>query len=81
MKPSSKASPTDSIEASLERLEAIVADIESNPPPLETLIARYEEGARLLKTSQEKLAAAEKKIELITRSIEGEAVLEPFQQG
>lgn len=67
-----------SLESALERLEAIVADIEANPPPLETLIERYEEGTRLLKTCQDKLAAAERRIEIITRNAQGEPVLEPF---
>lgn len=67
-----------SLESALERLEAIVADIEANPPPLETLIERYEEGTRLLRTCQDKLAAAERRIEIIARNAQGEPILEPF---
>jgi exodeoxyribonuclease VII small subunit len=69
-----------SIEASLTRLEQIVTDIEKNPPPLELLIARYEEGVQLLKSCREKLDAAEKRIEIISRSAQGDVVLEPFPE-
>jgi exodeoxyribonuclease VII small subunit len=65
-----------SIESSLARLEEIVSEIENTPPPLETLIERYEEGMRLLKLCREKLDAAERRIEVISRSGQGETVLE-----
>ena len=67
-----------SIESSLARLEEIVLEIEKTPPPLETLIARYEEGMQLLKICREKLDVAEKRIEIITRSGQGDPVLETF---
>lgn len=76
---SSSAAPAQhSLESALERLESIVTEIEANPPPLETLIDRYEEGVRLLKICQEKLATAERRIEIISRNAEGEPILEPF---
>lgn len=68
------------IETSLARLEAIVEEIEQTPPPLETLIERYEEGMKLLKACREQLDAAERRIEIITRSGRGEPSLEPFDQ-
>lgn len=71
---------TDSIEGALTRLEKIVSSIETTPPPLETLIERYAEGVQLLKICQEKLAAAEQRIEIITRNAQGEPVLENFEQ-
>ena len=69
-----------SIESSLGRLEEIVGEIENTPPPLEILIERYEEGMQLLKICREKLDAAEKRIEIITRSGRGETSLEPFPE-
>jgi exodeoxyribonuclease VII small subunit len=72
------SSPADSIESALARLETIVATIEATPPPLETLIERYEEGVKLLKICQDKLASAEQRIEIITRNVRGEVALEPF---
>ena len=70
----------DSIESSLGRLEEIVGEIEKSPPPLETLIERYEEGMGLLRICREKLDAAEKRIEIIIRSGRGEALLETFPE-
>ena len=72
--------PADSIESSLARLEDIVDEIEETPPPLETLIERYEEGIKLLKNCREKLDIAEQRIELITRTGRGETRLEPFSE-
>lgn len=72
------ASSDQSLESALARLESIVTEIEANPPPLETLIERYEEGTRLLKTCQDKLAAAERRIEIISRNAQGEVTLQPF---
>ena len=81
----SKTSKTDSaaensIEGSLGRLESIVEEIEQTPPPLETLIERYEEGMKLLQICREKLDAAEKRIEIITRNSRGESALKPFEE-
>lgn len=74
-------SPTElSLEQALGRLEAIVDEIEKTPPSLESLIDRYEEGMKLLKTCRERLDAAEKRIEIIARDARGNPVLEPFEQ-
>jgi exodeoxyribonuclease VII small subunit len=74
------AQSENSIEHALGRLESIVEEIEKTPPPLETLIERYEEGMKLLQVCREKLDAAEKRIEIITRSGRGEPSLEPFEE-
>ncbi|MBX9742415.1 MAG: exodeoxyribonuclease VII small subunit [Chthoniobacterales bacterium] len=79
-KPYSTTASINSIEGALTRLENIVASIEKTPPPLETLIERYEEGVKLLKICQEKLTAAEQRIEIITRNARGEAVLQQLHQ-
>jgi exodeoxyribonuclease VII small subunit len=39
--------------------------------PLEELLVRYEEGIKLVKTCQQKLESAEKRIEIITRNAAG----------
>jgi exodeoxyribonuclease VII small subunit len=69
-----------SIEKSLGRLDNIVEEIEQTTPPLETLIERYEEGMKLLQICREKLDAAEKRIEIITRNSRGETALKPFEE-
>lgn len=74
-KTAATTAPIDSIEGALARLENIVSSIEETPPSLETLIERYEEGVQLLKICQDKLAAAEQRIEIITRNARGEAAL------
>jgi exodeoxyribonuclease VII small subunit len=66
-------------ESAMDRLEKIVEQMESGKLPLEDLIVRYEEGMKLVKTCQERLANAEQKIEIITRSTGGKAVVEQFE--
>jgi exodeoxyribonuclease VII small subunit len=65
-------------EEALEKLEAIVETMEAGDLPLETLIARYEEGTRLAKVCQEKLAEAELKIQQLEKNAAGEMKLKPL---
>jgi exodeoxyribonuclease VII small subunit len=78
----SKSTPPKSaehtFESALERLEGIVEEMEGDRLPLELLLERYGEGTSLLKVCQEKLDAAEKKIEIITRAASGKPQLAPF---
>jgi exodeoxyribonuclease VII small subunit len=64
-------------EEALKNLEAVVEAMEADDLPLETLLARYEEGARLIKLCQEKLAEAEVKIQLLEKNAVGELRLKP----
>ena len=52
-------------------LENIVEEMEGEQLPLEELIARYENGARLLKHCDSVLTGARKRVELITLADEG----------
>jgi exodeoxyribonuclease VII small subunit len=52
--------------------------MESGDMPLEKLIESYEEGTALVKMCQEKLDAAEKRIQVIARNARGEVSLEEF---
>ena len=61
------------------RLEAIVEQMESGKMQLEELIVRYEEGMKLVKTCQERLASAEQRIEIITRNQAGKPAVQPFE--
>ena len=63
----------------MDRLEAIVEQMESGKLPLEDLIVRYEEGMSLVKICQERLAKAEQKIEIIARNSAGKAVVKDFE--
>jgi exodeoxyribonuclease VII small subunit len=67
-----------SLESALERLDAIVRDMETGDLPLETLIAKYEEGIGLSKVCREKLDRAEERIRIISRDASGNPVLEEF---
>ena len=64
-------------EEALKKLEGIVGAMESDDLPLESLLARYEEGAKLVKVCQAKLAEAELKIQQLEKSAAGEIKLKP----
>ena len=64
----------------MDRLEAIVDEMEDGKIPLETLLVRYEEGMKLVKVCQERLAKAEQKIEMITRDSGGKKSVKPFDE-
>jgi len=63
----------------MDRLEAIVEQMESGKLPLEDLIVRYEEGMNLVKVCQERLVSAEKKIEIIARNSAGKTFVKDFE--
>ena len=67
-------------EEALKKLEGIVEAMESDDLPLETLLARYEEGTKLVKICQEKLAEAELKIQQLEKNAAGEMKLKPFEK-
>ena len=64
-------------EEALKTLETVVESMEADDLPLETLLAKYEEGARLVKVCQEKLAEAELKIQQLEKTAAGEMQLNP----
>ena len=64
-------------EEALKKLETIEAAMEGEDLPLETLLAKYEEGTRLAKACQQKLAEAELKIQQLEKTAAGEVKLEP----
>jgi exodeoxyribonuclease VII small subunit len=64
-------------EEALKKLETIVSAMESEDLPLESLLAKYEEGTRLARVCQEKLAQAEVKIQQLQKTAAGELKLKP----
>ena len=64
-------------EEALKKLETIVEAMESGDLPLETLMARYEEGTSLAKICQTKLAEAELKIQQLEKNAAGDFTLKP----
>jgi exodeoxyribonuclease VII small subunit len=65
-------------EEALQRLETIVESMEGQDLPLEALLARYEEGARLTALCQSKLAEAELKIQQLEKNAKGGLSLKPL---
>lgn len=74
-----KVAPQIDFEQAMARLEEIVEKMESGDLPLEDLIVRYEEGMKLVKVCQERLTAAEARIEMITRNSAGKPVVKEFE--
>ena len=74
-----KPAPEANFEQAMKRLEEIVEQMESGDLPLEELIVRYEEGMKLVKVCQDRLASAEQRIEIITRNNAGKPVVKEFE--
>jgi len=68
-------------EEALKKLESIVEAMESEDLPLETLLAKYEEGTKLAQICQAKLAEAELKIQQLEKTGGGEFTLKPLETG
>ena len=64
-------------EEALKKLESIVEQMEAGELPLETMMARFEEGVRLVKTCQTRLEEAEVKISRLDQDAAGNPVLKP----
>jgi exodeoxyribonuclease VII small subunit len=65
-------------EEALRRLETIVESMEAEDLPLDTLLARFEEGARLAKVCQTKLVQAQLKIQQLEKQSSGDLSLKPL---
>ena len=66
-------------EEALKKLEEIVESMEAEDLPLETLLARFEEGTKLAKACQTKLSEAELKIEQLEKQASGELTLKTIE--
>jgi exodeoxyribonuclease VII small subunit len=60
-----------SFEAALSKLESIVESMESGEVPLAELLAKFEEGNKLLKHCESRLKDAELKIEQLKKERDG----------
>ncbi len=67
--------PYDAIVA---RLERVVGDLESGQLTLEQSIEKFSEGVRLAREASRKLDEAERRVELLVRSADGEDEAVPF---
>ena len=66
-------------EAALGKLESIVESMESGEVPLAELLAKFEEGTKLLKVCETRLKDAELKIEQLKRQKDGTLTFEKFE--
>ncbi len=78
--PKESAPPSLSFEQSMERLTHIVEKLEEGDLPLEQSLALFEEGVRLSRLAQERLDAAQQRIErLLTVDAQGRSRTAPFE--
>lgn len=74
----SEESQTLPFEEALKKLEQVVEEMEQQDLPLEKLLTRYEEGIRLARQCQNKLAEAELKIQQLEKNSDSETNLKPL---
>ena len=65
-------------EKALEDLEKIVEAMESGELTLDQALKKYEEGVGLVRACQTQLTEAEKRIEVLTRTLDGSLKKEAF---
>lgn len=65
-------------ENDLEKLEHVVEALETGGLSLDDALKRFEEGIKLARRCEKALAAAEKKIEILTKDAKGNIVAESF---
>lgn len=68
-----------SFEDALTQLEAIVEAMESGDVPLAELLAKFEEGTKLLKICETRLKDAELRIEQLKRQKDGSIAFDKFE--
>ena len=71
MAPVEDKNAKQSFEAALTKLEALVESMESGDVPLAELLAKFEEGNKLLKHCEVRLKEAELKIEQLKKERDG----------
>ena len=71
----------ESFEKNLERLDAIVQQLEDAELPLEKALQLYEEGMKLSAVCQKQLEEAEGRVEILMKKAGGKIEVEPFDPG
>jgi exodeoxyribonuclease VII small subunit len=69
----------NTFERSLEELETIVNRLESGDLPLEESLELFERGVKLSRKCRERLANAERRIEVLTKDADGALTTEEFE--
>lgn len=73
-----KAVKAETFEKNIEKLDAIVRQLEDADLPLEKALQIYEEGMRLSEVCQAQLQEAEGRIQVLMKRAGGKIVAEPF---
>lgn len=79
MSQSSRAAKPETFEKNIERLDAIVRQLEDADLPLEKALQIYEEGMKLSEVCQKQLQEAEGRIQVLMKRAGGKIVAEPFE--
>lgn len=67
-------------EEALKRLDTLVRRLEGGDLSLEQALAEFEEGVGLVRFCREKLAIAEKRLQLLVEQEDGTAASQPWQE-
>ncbi|BDG02037.1 exodeoxyribonuclease VII small subunit [Anaeromyxobacter oryzae] len=76
-----QAAREEAYDALVARLEHVVGELESGQLNLEQSIEKFAEGVRLAKEASRKLDDAERRVELLVRSADGEDETVPLDAG
>jgi exodeoxyribonuclease VII small subunit len=79
MTQTTKPAKGESFEKNLERLDAIVRQLEDADLPLEKALQLYEEGMKLSEVCHKQLEEAEGRVEILLKKAGGKVVAEPFE--
>jgi exodeoxyribonuclease VII small subunit len=79
MPQSAKTDKPEPFERNLERLDAIVRELEDADLPLDKALQLYEEGMKLSEFCHKQLEEAEGRIEILSKKAGGKVVAEPFE--
>jgi exodeoxyribonuclease VII small subunit len=75
----SKSAKAESFEKNLERLDAIVLELEDADLSLEKALQLYEEGMKLSALCHKQLEEAEGRVEILMKKAGGKISAEPFE--
>jgi exodeoxyribonuclease VII small subunit len=73
--------PPERFEEVLERLQAIVKELEGGTLTLEQSLRQFEEGVALSRLGARMLDEAERKVEVLLQGADGSPRTEPFPEG
>ena len=79
MTQTAKPGKGDSFEKNLERLDAIVQQLEDADLPLEKALQLYEEGMKLSESCHKQLQEAEGRVQILMKKAGGKVTAEPFE--